>query len=146
MKRSLLVGLLLLSLTGCSSQSGFKALEDGPCSKAQATKVSQHVSSQLQAMANEDWEDAYSFAAGSFQKVITLEDFRTIIESDYSVLVSNQGYSFGNCTISGEEIAQLVNIELPNSSASITYVLSVEEEKIGIVAARFSTPEDIQSA
>lgn len=97
-------------------------------------------------MADEDWEEAYSFAAASFQKVITLEDFKTIIESDYSVLVSNQGYSFGNCAIAGEEIAQLVNITLPNSSASITYVLSVEEEKIGIVAARFSTPEDIQNA
>ena len=136
----------LIFLTGCSSQSGFAALEDGPCSKSQAKLVSQHVSSQLQAMADEDWEEAYSFAAKSFQETFKLEEFSAIIESDYSVLVSNQGYSFGNCAISGEEIAQLVNIELPNSSASITYVLSVEEEKIGIVAARFSTPEDIQSA
>ena len=97
-------------------------------------------------MANEDWPKAYSFAAQSFQKIISIEDFQLIIEGDYPVLVSNQGYSFGNCTISGEEISQLVNIKLPNSSSSITYVLSVEEEKIGIVAARFSTPEDIQSA
>jgi len=146
MKRSLFVGLLLLSLSGCSSQSGFQALEDGPCSKSQSAAVSQHVSSQLQAMADEDWLKAYTYAAPSFQKVISVEDFQLIIEGDYSVLVSNQGYSFGNCTISGEEISQLVNIELPNSSASITYVLSVEEEKIGIVAARFSTPEDIQNA
>jgi hypothetical protein len=146
MKRSLFVALLLLSLTGCSGQSGFKALEDGPCDKGQSKQVSEHVSSQLQAMADEDWMKAYSYAAPSFQKVITVEDFQLIIEGDYSVLISNQGYSFGNCTISGEEISQLVNIELPNSSSSITYVLSVEEEKIGIVAARFSTPEDIQSA
>ena len=146
MKRLLLVGLLLLSLTGCSSQSGFKALKDGPCSKSQAAAVSHHISAQLQAMADEDWKSAYSFAAKSFQQTFKLEEFSAIIESDYPVLVSNQGYSFGNCTISGEEISQLVNIELPNSSSSITYMLSVEEEKIGIVAARFSTPEDIQSA
>ena len=146
MKRSLLVGLLLLSLTGCSGQSTFQALEDGPCSKAQAKQVSQHISSQLQAMADEDWLKAYTFAAPSFQKAISVEDFQIIIEGDYSVLVSNQGYTFANCSISGAEISQVVNIELPNSSSSITYVLSVEEEKIGIVAARFSTPEDFQSA
>ena len=146
MKRVLLVGALLLCLTSCSSENNFQALADGPCSKDQAQQVSQHISGQLQAMANEDWPKAYSFAAQSFQKIISIEDFQLIIEGDYPVLVSNQGYSFGNCTISGEEISQLVNIKLPNSSSSITYVLSVEEEKIGIVAARFSTPEDIQSA
>jgi len=146
MKRSLLIGLLLLSLSGCSSQSTFQALEDGPCSGSQAKQVSQHVSSQLQAMADEDWLKAYTYAAPSFQKAISVEDFQIIIEGDYSVLVSNQGYTFGACSISGEEISQLVNIELPNSSTSITYVLSVEEENIGIVAARFSTPEDIQNA
>lgn len=146
MKRVALVGLLLLSLTSCARQESFQSLADGPCSKGQAKQVSQHISAQLQAMADEDWLKAYTYAAPSFQKAITVEDFQIIIEGDYPVLISNQGYSFGNCTISGSEFSQVVKIELPNNSASITYALSVEEEKIGIVAARFSTEEEIQNA
>jgi len=146
MKPQLLVGTLLLALTGCSTESGFKNLADGPCSKGQAKQVSQHISGQLQAMASEDWKKAYTYAAPSFQKVFALKEFQQIIEGDYPVLVSNQGYSFGTCAISGAEISQVVKIELPSTSSSITYTLSVEEEKIGIVAARFSTPEEIQNA
>jgi cephalosporin hydroxylase len=97
-------------------------------------------------MANEDWKKAYTYAAPSFQKVFALKEFQQIIEGDYPVLVSNQGYSFGACAISGAEISQVVKIQLPSTSSSITYTLSVEEEKIGIIAARFSTPEEIQNA
>jgi hypothetical protein len=146
MKRLLIVGALLLSLTSCSSEKSFQTLADGPCSKGQAKQVSQHISGQLQAMADEDWLKAYTFAADSFQKVITIEDFQIIIEGDYPVLVSNQGYSFSTCTVSGPEISQVVKIDLPSTSSSITYTLSVEDKKLGIIAARFSTPNEIQNA
>jgi hypothetical protein len=143
MRKVALVGLLVVSLTACSSKGNFESLADGPCTTEQRIAITGHISSQLQAFANEDWKKAFSYSSPSFQGTFTLEDFTTIITNDYSVLVSNQGYDFGECSISNEEILQAVEIELPNSTADITYQLSVENTKLGIIAARFSNPEDV---
>jgi len=146
MKRLLLIGALALSLTSCGSTATFDSLADGPCTANQKIAVTAHVSYQLQAFANEDWEKAFSYSSPTFQSTFSLEDFTTIITSDYTVLVSNQGYSFGECSISNEEILQGVEINLPNSTAAITYQLSIENTKLGIIAARFSNPEDALAA
>jgi predicted component of type VI protein secretion system len=146
MKRLLLICALALSLTSCASTATFDSLADGPCTANQKIAVTAHVSSQLQAFANEDWEKAFSYSSPSFQSTFSLDDFTGIITSDYTVLVSNQGYSFGECLISNEAILQGVEIRLPNSSAAITYQLSIENTKLGIIAARFSNPEDALAA
>ena len=132
-----------MSMTACASEETLESLADGPCTAEQKIAITGHISSQLQAFAKEDWKKAFSYSSPSFQGTFSLEDFTTIITNDYSVLVSNQGYSFGQCSISGEEILQSVEIELPNSTADITYQLSVENTKLGIIAARFSNPEDV---
>ena len=142
MKRVTVLILLLLSLTACSNNQAFELLSDGECSVAQKSEITSHVSSQLQAFAKENWEEAYSYSSQSFRRTFSISDFTSIITNDYSVLVSNQGYSFGLCSISNREIFQAVEIELPNSSASIIYQLTVGKLKLGIVAARFSSPGD----
>jgi predicted component of type VI protein secretion system len=146
MKRLALVGFLLFALTSCAGKENFTSLADGPCSANQKSAITEHVSAQLQAFAKEDWKKAFSFSSKSFQSTFTLDDFTAIIENDYSVLVSNQGYTFGQCSISNEEILQGVEIKLPNSTAAITYQLSVEEQQLGIIAARFTNPEDALAA
>ena len=146
MKKAALVGFLLITLTACANKDSLEVLSDGPCTANQKNIITSHISSQLQAFANEDWNKAFTYSSPSFQETFTLEDFTTIITSDYSVLVSNQGYSFGECSILNEEILQAVEIKLPNSTADITYQLSVENTKLGIIAARFSTPDDFLPA
>ena len=146
MKKVAFVGLLLLLLSGCASKEVFESLADGPCTAKQKSAITTHVTSQLQAFANEDWEEAFTYSSPSFQEVFTVELFTAIIKNEYSVLVSNLGYSFGECSISNEEILQSVKIELPNSTSAITYQLSVENTKLGINAARFSTPGDFLAA
>jgi hypothetical protein len=146
MERFTVLILLLLSLTACSSNQAFELLSDGQCSVTQKSEITSNISSQLQAFAKENWEGAYSYSSESFRQTFSVRDFTAIITDDYSVLVSNQGYSFGLCSISNREIFQAVEIDLPNSSVSIIYQLTVEKKKLGIVAARFSSPEDSLNA
>ena len=67
MKAFLAISLFAALLTGCSQQAAFEELADGNCTGAQAELVDQHISGQIDALAKEDWETAYSFASADFQ-------------------------------------------------------------------------------
>lgn len=131
---TLLLAISLL-LSACSSPSPFEALIDGPCTDDQKVLTQTHISAQINAIAAEDFVTAYSFAAPSFRESIDLEQFELIIRAQYRVLISNQGFSFDGCLIDGGQIRQQVSVMGVLQDAKLSYLLVVDELKLGVVAA-----------
>jgi len=65
------------------------------CSQKQKSAVKKHITKQIGAMAESDWQAAYGYAAKSFQSSIPIELFAEIIETQYEFLMVNDGYAFG---------------------------------------------------
>ena len=124
-----------LLLSGCANTSPLAQLTEGDCSKAQQLLIKDHISGQIDAIADQNWQKAYSFAAKSFQDSISLERFTQIIAKEYFLLISNQGYTFGRCEIKGDEITQEVLIKSKKSNFQMQYRLSVVDKKLGVIAA-----------
>ena len=124
-----------LLLSSCASASPLNQLTEGDCSKAQQLLIKDHISGQIDAIADQNWQRAYSFAAKSFQDSISLERFTQILAKEYFLLISNQGYTFGRCEIKGDEITQEVLIKSKKSNFQMQYRLSVVDKKLGVIAA-----------
>ena len=134
MKAALALTLLLL-LSGCASSPALSNLMDGSCSPSQQLLAKDHISGQIDAIADQNWQKAYSFAAKSFQETIDLERFTQIISEQYVLLITNKGYTFDSCEIENERLVQKITVVGLNDDFRMTYRLSVEDEKLGVVAA-----------
>jgi hypothetical protein len=135
MKHLAALFLLALILSGCGQKADVKDVAIGGCSSAQSQLVSKHISGQIEALAEKDWDAAYSFASESFRKNIEIEQFVLIIISQYSMLVENQGYKFGKCTIDADKITQEVEVTSGEKVYYLTYRVSIIGSKLGIEAA-----------
>ena len=145
MKAALALTLLLL-LSGCASSPALSNLMDGSCSPSQQLLVKDHISGQIDAIADQNWQKAYSFAAKSFQETIDLERFTQIISEQYVLLITNKGYTFDSCEIENERLVQKITVVGLNDDFRMTYRLSVEDEKLGVVAAAVTdVSEDIST-
>jgi hypothetical protein len=145
MKAALALTLLLL-LSGCASSPALSNLMDGSCSPSQQLLAKDHISGQIDAIADQNWQKAYSFAAKSFQEMIDLERFTQIISEQYVLLITNQGYTFDSCEIENERLVQKITVVGLNDDFRMTYRLSVEDEKLGVVAAAVTdVSEDIST-
>jgi hypothetical protein len=146
-----IVGVLvaLVSLTACTQtstveeSSAFEELADGSCNSEESRLVQEHVSGQITALSQEDWESAYSYAAPGFQETVGLDQFIFVITSQYQMLINNQGVEYGACDIANKEITQEVIVTSENESYKLAYSLSLNNQKLGIESAtvRFSEPE-----
>ena len=146
MKAFLAISLFAALLTGCSQQAAFEKLADGTCTGAQAELVDQHISGQIDALAKRDWETAYSFASADFQARVEVEQFIAIIDSQYAMLINNQGYQFNKCTISAGMIMQEVGVRGEEEVFNLTYRLSVNGSALGVEAAVINGVADQLSA
>ena len=145
MKAALALTLLLL-LSGCASSPALSNLMDGPCSPSQQLLAKDHISGQIDAIADQNWQKAYSFAAKSFQETIDLERFTQIISEQYVLLITNKGYTFDSCEIENERLVQKITVVGLNDDFRMTYRLSVEDQKLGVVAAAVTdVSEDIST-
>jgi len=145
MKGYLLVISTLL-LTSCGQGSPLAQLPDGKCSQSQQLLVKDHISGQIDAIADQNWQRAYSFAAKSFQEAVDLERFTQIISEQYVLLITNQGYTFDSCEIENERLVQKITVVGLNDDFRMTYRLSVEDQKLGVVAAAVTdVSEDIST-
>jgi hypothetical protein len=134
--RRLIAGCLVAVLTtGCSQKAAFEELADGPCTSAEAKLVDQHISGQINALSKQDWKSAYSFASANFQGQVSLNQFIYIIGSQYSILIENQGFVFGKCTLTGGAVSQEIGVTSGDEVYSLTYELSVNESTLGIESA-----------
>ena len=117
---------------------------DGSCSSSQQLLVKDHISGQIDAIADQNWQKAYSFAAKSFQETIDLDRFTEIISQQYVLLITNKGYTFDSCEIENERLVQKITVVGLNDDFRMTYRLSVEDQKLGVVAAAVTdVSEDI---
>ena len=145
MKAALALTLLLL-LSGCASSPALSNLMDGSCSPSQQLLAKDHISGQIDAIADQNWQKAYSFAAKSFQETIDLERFTEIISQQYVLLITNMGYTFDSCEIENERLVQKITVVGLNDDFRMTYRLSVEDQKLGVVAAAVTdVSEDIST-
>jgi hypothetical protein len=141
MKAILVLVIALVSLTGCTqsatveSSSTFEELSDGSCNSDQVQLVQEHISAQINALSNGDWESAYSYASPGFREVIDLDQFTFILGADYQMLINNQGVQYGGCAIAGQEITQAVSVTSANEIFELSYSLSFDGNALGIESA-----------
>lgn len=135
MKQLAALSVLALMLSGCGQKTDVKDEAIGSCSSAQSQLVNEHISGQIDALSKKDWDAAYSFASESFRKNVEIEQFILIISNQYSMLVENQGYKFGECTIDADKITQEVQVTSDEKVYYLTYRVSIIGSKLGIEAA-----------
>ena len=144
--KAVLALTLLLLLSGCASSPALSNLMDGSCSPSQQLLAKDHISGQIDAIADQNWQKAYSFAAKSFQETIDLDRFTKIISQQYVLLITNKGYTFDSCEIENERLVQKITVVGLNDDFRMTYRLSVEDQKLGVVAAAVTdVSEDIST-
>ena len=124
-----------LLLSGCSNSSPLAQLSDGDCTKSQQLLIKDHVSGQIDAIADQNWQKAYSFAAKSFQESIPLERFTQIISEQYVLLITNKGYTFDSCEVVDAQLVQKITVNGAKDDFRMTYRLTFEEQRLGVVAA-----------
>jgi hypothetical protein len=124
-----------LLLSGCANSSPLASLSEGDCTTSQQLLIKDHVSGQIDAIADQNWEKAYSFAAKSFQESIALERFTQIISEQYVLLITNKGYTFDSCEIVGAQLVQKITVSGAKDDFRMTYRLTFEEQRLGVVAA-----------
>ena len=135
MKAFIAISLFATLLTGCSQQAAFEELADGPCTGAQVELIDQHISAQIDALAKRNWKQAYSFASEDFQERVEVDQFIAIIESQYAMLINNQGYQFNQCDIAAGMIMQEVGVRSGEEVFNLTYRLSVTDNALGVESA-----------
>lgn len=135
---------LSLLLSACSNSSPFTKLSDGTCSRQQKEQVADHISGQIKALAAANFEGAYKYAAKSFQQNVDLEQFSLIISNQYQMLMTYQDYTFGDCLVEQETLVQDVDVVSKNGNFTLSYQLSFEEDKLGVLGAIIkSTSSDL---
>ena len=124
--------VMVLMLSGCSQKAAFEELSNGACTNAQGQLVEAHISAQIDAIAKEDWESAYSFASESFRSLVELDQFIFVISSQYEMLIENQGYVFSKCAIVNSQVTQQIEVKDESGQTNLTYTLSVKEMTLGV--------------
>jgi hypothetical protein len=130
----------MVLLSACSTSAPFKSLTAGPCSDKQKQLVTDHINSQVSAISKQDWPLAYSFASKSFQESIDIKSFEVIILDSYSILINNEGLTFGGCEINENKIFQEVTVVSSDDKSELSYRLSAVNEKLGVEAANRFEP------
>ena len=138
MQRIIAVCVAALLLVGCSQKAPLEDLADGKCTSALADLVSKHISGQIDALAEKDWELAHSFASDNFRANASIDDFTFIIGTQYAMLIDNEGYQFNECDVSGSTITQEVSVTSGEQVFSLRYTLTVDGSALGVESAVIS--------
>lgn len=141
MRRIVAICAMVLLLGSCSQKAAFEELADGVCSSEQKKLVEAHISSQIDALAKKDWKLAYSYASPGFRTGVAIEQFVFIIGAQYRMLVDNEGYEFGACTIASKKLVQEVAVTSNAEITNLTYILSVDKQVLGVDSATASQPK-----
>jgi hypothetical protein len=120
-------------ISSCSSPAVVEKL--GSCSDQQSAVVENHISKQINAIANSNWQSAYSYAAASFQASVSLEQFKQVINRQYLYLIFNEGFTFSECKNTAQGINQIVVVDFQGRKRTISYDLTLIAERLGVVAA-----------
>ena len=126
--------MAVLLLGGCSSNSKQAQDEPGACSSDQKVVVSDHISSQIDAIEKLDFKKAYTYAAQSFQDSVSLAQFESVVTRQYQMLITNNGYSFTECLAEEGYVIQSVRVATDSGEIDLTYRLTLIDKRLGVVA------------
>ena len=132
-----------LLISSCSSPVVVEKL--GSCSKERRVVVKNHITKQINALSAGDWQKAYSYAAASFQDSVSITLFKSLISKQYLYLISNDGISFGKCPTTEQGINQIVLINYQGKRRTLSYDLTLVDQRLGVVAATEIDSAVIQS-
>ena len=138
MRRFIAICGVVFLLAGCAQKASFENLAYGKCAGAVADSVNKHVAGQIDALAENEWELAHSFASENFQSNVSIEDFALIISAQYPMLIKNTGYQFNECTVAGSTITQEVSVTSGEQVFNLAYKLTVNGSILGIESAVIS--------
>lgn len=138
MQRIIAACAVVLLLAGCAQRTPLEDLADGKCTGALADLVDKHISGQIDALADKDWELARSFASDDFQANASVDDFTFIIGTQYAMLIDNEGYQFNECNVADSTITQEVSVTSGEQVFSLRYTLSVNGSALGVESAVIS--------
>lgn len=138
MRRIIVACAVVLLLAGCAQKAPLEDLSDGKCTGALADLVDKHISGQIDALADEDWELARSFASDDFQANASVDDFTFIIGTQYAMLIDNEGYQFNECNVAASTITQEVSVTSGEQVFSLRYTLTVNGSTLGVESAVIS--------
>ncbi len=133
-------------LSGCSSKDVEAPSQDPKkgsvvqptptCSTGEFAGGSDWIVGQLKAFGEEEPDLAYSYASDSFKRANSLEDFASIIVSQYGMLLDLQSYQVISCDKDGDFFSFKVRIIDNQSNAySMEYVLTLSGDKWGVEGA-----------
>jgi hypothetical protein len=105
------------------------------CSQKQKSAVKKHITKQINAMGESDWQEAYGYAAKSFQNSIPIELFAEIIGTQYEFLIINDGFTFGACKNSKNTYSQIISVNFEGSKRILFYELILVGKRLGVVSA-----------
>ena len=124
----------LLLISGCASGDQEETASIGPCNSDQRVVVSDHISSQIDAIEKLDFKKAYTYAAQSFQDSVSLAQFESVVTRQYQMLITNNGYSFTDCVAEAGYYIQSVRVKTNSGEIDLTYRLTLIEKRLGGVA------------
>ena len=124
----------LLLISGCASGDQEETASIGPCNSDQKVVVSDHISSQIDAIEKLDFKKAYTYAAQSFQDSVSLAQFESVVTRQYQMLITNNGYSFTDCVAEAGYYIQTVNVATNSGEIDLTYRLTLIDKRLGVVA------------
>ena len=138
MQKIIAVCVAALLLVGCSQNAPLENLVDGKCTGPLADLVNKHISGQIDALADKDWELAHSFASDKFQSDVSVDDFTLILNAQYPMLIENKGYQFNECAVAGSTVTQEVSVTSGEQVFSLRYTLTVNGSALGVESALIS--------
>ena len=124
----------LLLVSGCASSEQAETASMGPCNSDQKVVVSDHISSQIDAIEKLDFKKAYTYAAQSFQDSVSLAQFESVVTRQYQMLITNNGYSFTDCVAETGYYIQSVRVKTNSGEIDLTYRLTLIDKRLGVVA------------
>lgn len=124
----------LLLISGCASGDQEETASIGPCNSDQRVVVSDHISSQIDAIEKLDFKKAYTYAAQSFQDSVSLAQFESVVTRQYQMLITNNGYSFTDCVAEEGYYIQSVRVKTNSGEIDLTYRLTLIDKRLGVVA------------
>ena len=137
-----LLTALTISLSGCAGGNlAFEEIKDGFCSEKQEQLIEKHISGQINALSDQNWKKAYSFAAPSFQEVVSIQRFEEIIQNEYEMIINNDGFKFTACNIAENKFNQVVVLTSKGNEFKLLYRLTFESGRLGVEAATAATAE-----
>ena len=124
----------LLLVSGCASSEQAETASIGRCNSDQKVVVSDHISSQIDAIEKLDFKKAYTYAAQSFQDSVSLAQFESVVTRQYQMLITNNGYSFTDCVAETGYYIQSVRVKTNSGEIDLTYRLTLIDKRLGVVA------------